>query len=193
MPSMAAPVKGDPPERDPPESPTRLASQTYPDKEKKRMDLSRTKLRIILLVSAALALVPLKGAAAEGKFLEKEVAVPRETKIAVDMTFGKAELVWVESENDPQEKDIKEASEKDPKDKTWLLIRFHYKNEDWIKHKVDLRVVLLGPDREAYAEGGRSATFDPKQTDDTITFPLRVKTLDWPKASKLKILVTYFD
>src|ERR1035437_4421961 len=131
--------------------------------------------------------------AAEGTFLEKEVEVPRTEKVPVDLSFQKATLLWVESQNDPQEKDVKDATEKDPADKTWMLIRFTYKNDDYIKHRLQLRVILLGEKDEVFGEAERNGTLDAQQKNDTLSFPMRVKTVDWPRANKLKIMVTFLD
>jgi hypothetical protein len=149
------------------------------------------RLSFLPFVAALLWAPALPGA--EGTFLEKEVAVPRTEKVQVDLSFQKATLLWVESQNDPQDKDVKEAADKDPKDKTWMLIRFHYRNDDYLKHHVQLRVVLLGEKGEVLGEAGRSGTLDSQQKDDTLSFPMRVKTVDWPKAAKLKILATFLD
>ena len=144
------------------------------------------------LLLAAFLWTPVVAAEA-GKFLEKSVDVPRSDRVAVDLPFEKAALTWVESQNDPQAKDVKDASEKDPGDKTWLILRFHYRNEDYVSHRLQLRVVLLGENGEVFAEAGRSGTLDAQQKDDTISFPMRVKTLDWPRAKALKVLATFLD
>jgi len=150
-----------------------------------------TRMTLIPLLAICLWAPALPGD--EGTFLEKEVAVPRTEKVPVDLSFQKATLLWVESQNDPQSKDVRDAAEKDPKDKTWLLIRFHYRNDDYLKHRLQLRVVLLGEKGEVFGEAGRNGTLDPQQKDDTFTFPLRVKTVDWPRAAKLKVLATFLD
>ena len=130
---------------------------------------------------------------AEGTFVEKEVAVPRTEKVPVDLSFQQATLLWVESQHDPQEKDVKDATEKDPADKTWMLIRFTYKNDDYIKHRLQLRVILLGENSEVFGEAERNGTLDAQQKNDTLSFPMRVKTVDWPRANKLKIMVTFLE
>lgn len=150
-----------------------------------------TRIRLIPFLVALVWAPALPGA--EGTFLEKEVAVPRTEKVPVEISFQKATLLWVESQNDPQERDVKDATDKDPGDKTWMLIRFHYKNDDYIKHRLQLRVILLGENGEAFGEAGRSGTLDAQQKDDTLSFPMRVKTVDWPRATKLKILATFLD
>ena len=153
--------------------------------------MKRTGLPLLLLLTALLWAPALPADA--GKFLEKSIDVPRADRVAVDLAFEKAVLTWVESQNDPQPKDVKDASEKDPGDKTWLILRFHYKNDDYVSHRLQLRVVLLGENGQVYAEAGRSGTLDAQQKDDTLSFPMRVKTVDWPRAAKLKVLATFLD
>ena len=131
--------------------------------------------------------------AEKGAFLEKEIEVPRADRVDVGIAFEKAALVWVESQNDPREKDVKDAADKDPGDKTWIVLRFHSKNDDYVSHHLQLRTILLGEKGEVFGEAGRSGTLDAQQKDDTISFPMRVKTLDWPKAKKLKVLATFLD
>ncbi len=145
----------------------------------------------VLALGAALLAAP--PARAAGTFVEKTVDVPRDTKIPVDISFEKASITFVESQNDPKEKDVKEAEAVDPSDKTIVLIRFTYRNDDYYGHRVRLRVVLMDDANGVLAEGGRSATLDKGQREDTVTFPVRVKTLDWPKAKKLKILATFVN
>jgi hypothetical protein len=146
--------------------------------------------RLTVVAAALLSLVLAPRSFGDG-FFEKAVDVPKETKVPVDITFEKSTILFVESQNDPTEKDVREAKETDPNDNTIVLIRFTYKNDDYVKHKVKLRVVLMGPDGAALAEAGRSAALDPREAEDTISFPMTVKTLDWPKAQKLKVLATF--
>jgi hypothetical protein len=131
--------------------------------------------------------------AEKGAFLEKELDVPRAERVEVGLSYEKGTLLWVESQNDPREKDVKDAADRDPGDKTWIVFRFHYKNEDYVSHHLQLRTILLGEKGEVYGEAGRSGTLDVQQKDDTISFPMRVKTLDWPRAKKLKVLATFID
>lgn len=148
-------------------------------------------LRMASLVAAAVLLAGGSPALAAGKLVEKLVDVPRDARVPVDITFEKATLLWVESQNDPKTKDVEEAKAVDPDDKTYLLIRFVYKNDDYYSHKVKLQVFLLDAEGGVLSEGGRSATLDKMEPEDTITFPMKVKTLDWPKATNLRVLATF--
>jgi hypothetical protein len=151
----------------------------------------RNRLRLLPLLVLPLALSISASAETKGALLEKTVDVPRATKVPVDIAFEKAALVNVESINDPRERDIKDARENDPKDVTFMLLRFHYRNADYVSHKVKLRAVLMDGSDGVLAEGGRTGTLDPQQTDDTLTFPIKVKTLDWPNAAKMKVIATF--
>ncbi len=153
------------------------------------------------LRSGARALVVLASAvlwaggalAAGGQLLEKTVSVPRETAMPLDLTYGRATLTTVETHNDPKPSDIDEAKATDPKDNTFLIVRFRYKSDDYVKHKVKLRTVLLTEDGAVVGEAGRSATLDPNVKDDTVSYPMKIKTLDWPKAAKMKVIASFLD
>ena len=156
----------------------------------------RSPYAVFAAVSAALLLAPLLSPAparAAGTFVEKTVDVPRTTKIAVGVTFEKAVIQWVESQNDPEEKDVADAGKSDPKGKTWVLLRFTYANEGYVSHKVNLRALFLDADGAVLAEGGRRSSLDAKTKQDTISFPVHVRTLDWPKAAKLKLIATIYE
>jgi hypothetical protein len=129
--------------------------------------------------------------AADGALLEKTIDVPRENAVPLDLTYEQATLMTVETHNDPKQDDIKEAREKDPTDHTLLLIRFRYKNSDYTKHKVKLRAIFLDEAGAVIGDAGRTGTLDAGKLDDTITFPMRVKTLDWPKAAKMKVIASF--
>jgi hypothetical protein len=139
---------------------------------------------LIILASSPLA-------AAEGALLEKTVDVPRDKGVALDLIHDKVTLMWVETHNAPTGSDVDEAKKRDPKDKTPMLIRFHYKNEGYVKQKVNIRVFLLDASDGVVADGGRSGSLDAQQKDDTFSFPVFVKTTDWPTAAKMKIIATF--
>jgi hypothetical protein len=147
-------------------------------------------LRSTLVVLAACLAAPF-AAAAGGPLLEKEVEVPRETRIPLDLKWEKCALVDVETQNDPGEKAVQAAKDHDPKDLTFLLVRFRYANTDWVDHRVRLRAVLLDASGNVLADAGRTGTMDKKQTDDTLSFPMKVKTVDWPNAVKLKVTASF--
>ncbi len=152
------------------------------------------KLRHLRQLALALALAsPLALDAAKGQLIEKSVEVPRDTRVALDITYGKAALTWVESNNDPKDTDVEEAKRKDPGDHTFVILRFHYRNDDYVKHKVKLRAYLLDENDTILGEAGRSGGLDPGKADDTISFPMKVKTLDWPRATKLKVTAAFQD
>jgi hypothetical protein len=139
----------------------------------------------------AACLATLSAAGAGGPLLEKEVDVPRATRIVLDLKWEKCVLIDVESVNDPADKTVQAAKENDPKDNTFLLIRFHYANTDWIDHRVRLRAVLLDAAGNVLADNGRTGTMDKGQTDDTLTFPMKVKTVDWPNAAKMRVTASF--
>ena len=141
--------------------------------------------------SLALVLGAPPAAAAGGPLLEKEIEVPRATRIPLDLTWEKCALVDVETQNDPGDKTVQAARENDPKDLTFLLVRFRYRNTDWIDHRVRLRTVLLDAGGNVLADGGRTGTMDKGQTDDTLSFPMKVRTVDWPNAVKMKVIASF--
>ena len=147
-------------------------------------------LRSVVLAVAACLAAPI-ALAAGGPLLEKEIDVPRTTRIPLDLTWGKCTLVDVETQNDPDEKLVKAANERDPKDLTFLLLRFRYANADWVDHRVRLRAVLLDASGNVLADAGRKGTMDKGQTSDTLSFPMKLRTVDWPKAVKMKITASF--
>ena len=144
-------------------------------------------------LAAALALLMAGPAAAAGRLVEQTVEVPRETRVPLALSFEKATILALESQNDPKPEDVEEARTKDPKDSTWVLLRFFYRNDGWTKQKVKLRVLLLDEAGGVLAEGGRSTSLAKQQEEDTVTFPLKVKTVDWGRAAKLKVLATFLE
>ena len=97
----------------------------------------------------------------------------------------------VETQNDPNEKVVQAAKDHDPKDLTFLLVRFRYTNTDWVDHRVRLRAVLLDASGNVVADAGRTGTMDKGQKDDTISFPMKIKTVDWPNAAKMKVTASF--
>ena len=142
---------------------------------------------------AALALLPAGPAAAAGKLVEERVAVPRATRVPLTLAFGKSAIFALESQNDPKPADVEDAKAKDPKDSTWVLLRFLYRNDGWTKQKVKIRALLLDDSGGVLADSGRGATLDKQQKEDTVSFPMKVKTLDWGSAAKMKLLVTFLE
>jgi hypothetical protein len=144
---------------------------------------------LALAVSAGLA-API-ALAAGGPLLEKEIDVPRTTRIPLDLTWEKCNLVDVETQNDPDEKVVRAAKDHDPKDLTFLLVRFRYANADWIDHRVRLRAVLLDASGNVVADAGRTGTLDKGQTSDTLSFPMKIRTVDWPNAVKMRVTASF--
>jgi len=143
-----------------------------------------------LVVLAAFLVAPF-AAGAGGPLLEKEVEVPRATRIPLDLKWEKCALVDVETQNDPGDKTVQAAKDHDPKDLTFLLVRFRYANTDWVDHRVRLRAVLVDASGNVLADAGRTGTMDKNQTDDTLSFPMKVKTVDWPNAVKMKVTASF--
>ena len=143
-----------------------------------------------LAACLAVCLAASNAAAAGGPLLEKEVEVPRATRIPLDLTWEKCVLVDVETQNDPGDKAIQAAKEHDSK-VTFLLVRFRYANTDWIDHRVRLRAVLLDASGNVLADAGRPGTMDKGKTDDTLSFLMKVKTVDWPNAVKMKVTASF--
>jgi hypothetical protein len=129
--------------------------------------------------------------AAGGPLLEKEIQVPRATRVPLEMTWEKCALLDVETQNDPGDKAVQAARDRDPKDLTFLLVRFRYRNTDWVDHRVRLRAVLLDAGGNVLADAGRRGTMDKNQTEDTLSFPMKVKTVDWPNAVKMKVTASF--
>lgn len=144
-------------------------------------------------LAAALALLAALPVSAAGKLVEETVDVPRAARVPLTLSFEKSTIFGLESQNDPKPADLEEAKAKDPKDKTWVLLRFFYRNEGWTKQKVKIRVLLLDEDGGVLADAGRSTKLAKQKNDDTITVPLKVVTLDWGRAAKVKLLVTFLE
>ena len=147
--------------------------------------MKRTSAAVVL---AAILAVP---AFAAGPLLEKDVDVPRENRLAVGLVWEKCSLIDVETHNAPEAKVVEAAKANDPKDVTFLLVRFRYANTDWVDHRVRLRAVLLDESGNVVGDAGRTATMDKGQEDDTISFPMKIRTVDWPAAKKLHITASF--
>ena len=154
----------------------------------------RTLFRLVpTALAAALALLTVAPAAAAGKLVEETVDVPRATRVPLTLAFEKSSILAVESQNDPKPEDIEEARTKDPKDKTWVLLRFFYRNDGWTGQKVKVRALLLDEAGGVLADSGRSTTLGRQEKEETFSIPMKVKTLDWGRAAKMKLLVTFLD
>jgi len=160
----------------------------------KRNVMARTLLRRLPTALAAILATLLAGPApAAGKLAEETVAVPRETRVPLTLSFEKSTIFGLESQNDPKAADIEEARAKDPEDKTWVLLRFFYRNEGYTRQKVKVRVLLLDETGGVLADAARSSKLAKQKDEDTLTIPMKVKTLDWGRAANVKVLVTFLE
>ena len=144
-------------------------------------------------LAAILAILATAPAAAAGKLAEATVDVPREHRVPLEFAHEKGAIFALESHNDPKADDLEEARQKDPDDKTWVLLRFYYRNDGWTRQRVKVRALLLDADGGVLADTGRSTKLAKQKPEGTFNIPMKVKTLDWGKAAKMKLLVTFLD
>jgi hypothetical protein len=149
--------------------------------------MKRSPVAALAFLAAFLA----SPAFAAGPLLEKDVEVPRDTRVAVDLVWEKCTLIDVETHNAPNDKMVESARTYDPKDISFLLVRFRYSNTDWVDHRVRLRAVFLDANGDVLSDAGRTAGLDKGTTDDTITFPMKIRTIDWPTAKKLHVTASF--
>ncbi len=131
--------------------------------------------------------------AAPGSLLERVVDVPRDTQVMLDMSFGDATLISVESRNLPTEDEVRKAQGRDPKDRTRLILRVWYRNSGYVKRPVSIRGVILDANDVVLGEGGRPGSLSKRKERDTFSFMVSVRTKDWPRAAKLKIFAAFKD
>ena len=156
--------------------------------------MARILRSLALLLPALLALAIALPAAAAGKLVEASVDVPREHRVPLSIAFDKASVVAVESHNEPKDADVEEAKAKDPNDRTWVVLRFYLRNDGYTKQKLNIQALLLDAEGGILAQAkDRTTSVSRLTTEDTLTLPIRVKTLDWPRAAKLKVLVTFLE
>lgn len=158
-----------------------------------RTPFRRLPLALVALAAALFAILAALPAAAAGKLAEETAPVPRETRVPLALAFGKSTIFGLESQNDPKPEDVAEAKEKDPEDRTWVLLRLFYRNDGYTKQKVKVRVLLLDEAGGVLADTGRSTKLKKMTTEDTLSIPMKVKTLDWAKAAQVKVLATFLD
>jgi hypothetical protein len=145
------------------------------------------------LASAAVLVAAARQAGAvQGFLFEKTVDVPKAARVPVELSYEKATLVSVESENAPGAADVRDAEKRDPRDTTFVVIRFRYRNDDFVKRKVKLRVIILDDANGVIADGGRSGTLDPRKGDDTFSFVVPVRTVEWPAAKRMKVEAIFY-
>lgn len=144
---------------------------------------------LLPLLAAVGAALPATGA---GRLVELSVDVPREHRVPLAIAFEKASVFAVESHNEPKAEDVEEAKVKDPEDRTWVALRFYLRNDGYTKQKMSIRALLLDAEGGVLAQAkDRTTSVSRMKEEDTLTLPMRVKTLDWPKAAKLKVQVTF--
>ncbi|MBK9968436.1 MAG: hypothetical protein IPP07_27665 [Holophagales bacterium] len=56
-----------------------------------------------------------------------------------------------------------------------------------------IRALLLDDSGGVLADSGRGATLGKQEKEDTVSFPMKVKTLDWGRAAKMKLLATFLE
>jgi hypothetical protein len=130
--------------------------------------------------------------AVQGYLFERTVDAPKATRVPLDLVYEKMAILSVETQNDPKDADVKDAEKRDPRDTTHVMIRFRYRNDDFVKRKVQLRAVLLDEGNGVLGDGGRTGTLDAKTSDDTVSFIVPVKTVEWPAAKRMKIEVIFY-
>jgi len=145
------------------------------------------------LLAGTLALLWAGSAPAAGKLVEQTVDVPREHRVPLAIAFDKSTLFGLESNNEPKPDDVEEAKAKDPNDKTWVLLRFYYRNEGWTRQKVSLSALLLDESGGVLAEAKGSKTLGKQKAEDTVTLWFHPKTLDWGRAAKMKVVATFLE
>jgi hypothetical protein len=150
--------------------------------------MKRSPSAALLALIASVLAAP---AFAAGPLLEKDVDVPRATRIEVGLVWEKCTLIDVESHNAPDDKMVEGAKAHDPKDLTFLLLRFRYANSDWVDHRVRLTAVLLDAEGNVVGDASHTATMDKGQKGDTISFPMKIRTVDWPAAKKLRVTASF--
>lgn len=156
--------------------------------------MARTYRRLLpSALAAVLAILTAASASAAGRLAEETVDVPREHRVPLSLSFEKATIFGLESQNDPKPDDLEEARAKDPEDRTWVLLRFLYRNEGWTKQRVKIRALLLDEEGGVLADAGRSTKLGKQKTEETVNLPMKVKTLDWGRAAKMKVLVTFLE
>ena len=149
-------------------------------------------LKAAFALFAALVVAAPPADAVRGYFFERTVEVPKTTRVPLDLVYEKVAILSVESQNDPKDADVKDAEKRDPRDTTLVVIRFRYRNEDFVKRKVQLRVVLLDEANGVLGDGGRTGTLVAKKIEDTISFVVPVRTVEWPAAKRMKVEAIFY-
>ncbi|MBC8645613.1 MAG: hypothetical protein H7X85_00495 [Thermoanaerobaculia bacterium] len=134
-----------------------------------------------LLLAAALPL-----AAADRSF-EKTIPIPRNRDADLDWTHEGCSVESLILRNLPDEDEIEEAREKDPKDKSWLWWEFNVSNRSDEKCRIRLALEVLDSKGAVIKSSDRSDTVKPGELDDDIRVSTLMKTLDVAEAAKVRI------
>ena len=135
----------------------------------------------ILLLAAALPL-----AAADRSF-EKTIPIPRNRDADLDWTHEGCAVESLTLRNLPDEDEIEEAREKDPKDKSWLWWEFNVSNRSDEKCRIRLAIEVLDVKGAVIKSSDRTDTVNPGELDDDIRVSTLMKTLDVAEAAKVRI------
>lgn len=134
-----------------------------------------------LLLAAALPL-----AAADRSF-EKTIPIPRNRDADLDWTHEGCSVESLTLRNLPDEDEIEEAREKDPKDKSWLWWEFNVSNRSDEKCRIRLALEVLDSKGAVIKSSDRTDTVNPGELDDDIRVSTLMKTLDVAEAAKVRI------
>lgn len=134
-----------------------------------------------LLLAAALPL-----AAADRSF-EKTIPIPRNRDADLDWTHEGCSVESLTLRNLPDEDEIEEAREKDPKDKSWLWWEFNVSNRSDEKCRIRLALEVLDSKGAVIKSSDRTDTVKPGELDDDIRVSTLMKTLDVAEAAKVRI------
>lgn len=135
----------------------------------------------ILLFAAALPL-----AAADRSF-EKTIPIPRNRDADLGWTHEGCSVESLTLRNLPDEDEIEEAREKDPKDKSWLWWEFNVSNRGDEKCRIRLALEVLDSKGAVIKSSDRTDTVKPGELDDDIRVSTLMKTLDVAEAAKVRI------
>ncbi len=88
----------------------------------------------------------------------------------------------------PKPADVAKAEEK-PGETTKLTVKFTYMNRDDDDWKCTYRVTVLDEGGREIGSGEREATLNGSEASDTNRVSVKMRTIDFPKAAKLKVRV----
>ena len=134
-----------------------------------------------LLLAAALPL-----AAADRSF-ERTIPIPRDRDADLDWTHEGCSVESLTLRNHPDEDEIEEARENDPKDKSWLWWEFNVSNRSDQKCRMRFLVEILDAKGAVIKSSNKSDTVKPGELDDDIRVSTLMKTLDVAEAAKVRI------